>query len=136
MFGFRRLAAVGVVVAGGVSAFSLGARSRAPSERTEPPFESPQQPIVRDGPFADVREAERSRRARRPVGDPKREGGLNYEVVWNGWNNGVTGAHPKPAEPMPPTSCRSVEPAPPDPDGFGGPRHRAEAHGPLARPGR
>jgi hypothetical protein len=107
MFGFQRLAIVGVVVAGGVIAFSVVDWGRRLIERTEP---------------GDIREAERSRRAQRPA-DPKRmHPGRTYDSVLEGRNDGKL-PRAKPAEPMPPTSCRLVEPAPEHADKFSGP-HR------------
>jgi len=133
MVGFQRLAIVGVVLAGGVTALSVVDWSPRPIERTDTPFDSPQdsfaladslrEPIVRVEPPADVRGAERSRRAQRPV-DPKRKRhGLNYDAVLDGWIHNGTLPRAKPAEPMPPTSCRSVEPAAKHADHLSGP-HR------------
>jgi hypothetical protein len=127
MSGFQRLAIVGVVVAvvvaGGVTAFSVVDRSATPVDRTDPPFEPPQQPIMLADPPADIREAERSRRAQRPA-DPKRKHpGRTYDSVLDGRDGNGRAPRPKPAEPMPPTSCRSVEPAPKHADQFSGP-HR------------
>lgn len=107
---FQRLVVVGVVVAGGATAFALSARSSTPierTERTEPPFESLQLPIMQGTPGADIREAERSRRAKRPPDDPVGFPPFFPEPV-------AKPAAPiaKPAAPMPPTSCRSVEPVP------------------------
>jgi hypothetical protein len=69
---------------------------------------------------ADFREAERSRRAERPAGDSARD---HYDRVLEGRKHDGTLPRAKPAEPMPPTSCRSVEPAPKHPDPVAGP-HR------------
>ncbi len=64
----------------------------------------------------DVRKAELSRRARRPDGDPERLHARNYAEV-------LKGPKPKPAEVMPATTCRSVEPVPKDTDPFSGLNH-------------
>jgi len=126
---------VGVVVAGGLIAFAVVDRSSPPIERTDPPFESPQQPIalgemvdslqepimLTEVP-ANIRDAERSRRAQRPANPKRKTYGLTYDVVWEGWDNGRAPGV-KPAEPRPPTSCRSVEPAPRPADKLAGP-HR------------
>src|SRR5262249_15329472 len=64
-----------------------------------------------------------SRRPQRPA-DPKRKiPGVTYDLVLEGWKDNDTPPRTKPAEPMPPTSCRSVEPAPKHPDNLAGP-HR------------
>ncbi len=136
MSGFRHLALLAVVAAIGIFSVDRNCRPIAridlPQEPTgfadsfDDPTEfadSPHDPIVPAGPLDDIRKTERSRRAERPVGDPKRENGMNYEEVLKGWNGFGTRPHPKTAEPMPPTSCRSVEPAPKDADPFSGP-HR------------
>jgi hypothetical protein len=140
MFGANRCVIVGVLVAGGMTTV-FADRSRQPIEPTGPlvepshePFyeraDSFSDPVVLTEPPANVREAERNRRARRPAGDPKRPHGLNYDGVWKGlvaeWKDGAiefTAPRAKPAEPMPPTSCRSVEPAPKHTDWRSGP-HR------------
>jgi hypothetical protein len=129
MTGLRQLVLVAVVAACGmITIFSVD-RNRRPIARIDRPqgpaefAGSPREPIVPKKPLDEVRETERSRRAERPVGDPEREDGLNYEGVLRGTNDSGSGPHPKPAEPMPPTSCRSVELAPKDADRLGGP-HR------------
>jgi len=139
MCGFQRLAIVGVVVsvvvAGGLTAFFVVDRSRRLIERTDPPFESSQKPIVfgemvdsLQEPIvltevpANVRDAERSRRAQRPANPNRKTDGLTYDVVLEGWDNGRS-PEVKPAEMRPPTSCRSVEPAPKPADKLSGP-HR------------
>jgi hypothetical protein len=68
-----------------------------------------------------IREAERSRRAQRPADSKRKHPGLSYDAVLTGANSNGKVPRPKPAEPMPPTSCRSVEPAPKDADNFSGP---------------
>ena len=109
---FQRLAIVGVVglvvVAGGVTAVSFVDRGRRFSDFFEP---------------ADIRAAERSRRAQRPDDSNRKHPGLNYDAIVDGRIHDGTLARPKPAEAMPPTSCRSVEPAPKHTDNFSGP-HR------------
>jgi hypothetical protein len=80
---------------------------------------SSQESIAPVEPLDDIRGAERRRRAVRPAGDPKREDGLNYEGVLKGWEGRTS--LPKPAEPMPPTYCRSVERAPKDTERTTGP---------------
>lgn len=114
-----------VVVTGGIGAtFSIDrdhrpiARmgvSREPTKFAGPP----RRPTVPAGPLGDIRVAERSRRAIRPAGDPEREDGLNYDGVLEGWEGGPSS--PRPAEPMPPTDCRSIERAPKNTDPWTGP---------------
>jgi len=141
---FPCLAIVAAVAAIGLTNVSFHDRSCLPIERIDLPqvpmeladslnepielAQSPadvreHDPIVPAEPLDDVRKAERDRRAQRPAGDPKRKYGLDYESVLKGWNRHGTLPRPKPAEPMPPTSCRSVEPAPKHADPLSGP-HR------------
>ncbi len=132
MFKLRHRVMLAVVVACGISTIFSVDRNYRPIARIDPSQEptkfagSPQEPIVPAeplddvrksqhpiapaNPLDDVRKAELSRRAIRPAGDPKREEGLNYRGVLKGWDGGAT--RPKPAEPMPPTYCRSIECAP------------------------
>jgi hypothetical protein len=79
---------------------------------------SPREPIVAVEPPGDVRKAERSRRAIRPAGDPERKDGWNYDGVLKGDERRQ---YPKPAEPMPPTYCHTIERAPKPADWFRGP---------------
>ncbi len=73
-------------------------------------------------PIDDVRKLERGLRAQRPVGDPKRKYGLNYQgVLSNERNHKGTRLYHKPTEPMPPTLCHSVEPVLKQTDSFSGP---------------
>jgi len=129
MSGLQHLAIVGVVVAGAVTAVAVVDRIRRPIERTELPIEpveladSLHEPIVFVEPPADVRELERSRRAVRPADPNRKRLGLPYDSVIEGLNKNGPSPSPKPAEPMPPTSCRSVEPAPKPADKLSGP-HR------------
>ena len=111
----RHLVMLFVAVACGIGAAFALDRSRRPMARTGPPQES----ILPAKPLDDVRKAERSRRAIRPVGDPEREDGLNYEGVLKGWEDRTS--RPRPAEPMPPTYCRSIERAPKNTDPWTGP---------------
>jgi hypothetical protein len=130
MSGLQRLAVVGVVVAGGVTALVVVNWSRL-VERIGPLFESTQEarglsdslhdPVVLAEPPANVREAERSRRAERPTGEPKWKYGLDYDSILAGRNHDGTPPRPKPAEPMRPTSCRSVERAPKHESNVSGP---------------
>jgi hypothetical protein len=116
MLRFRHLAIFVVVVGTGVTNFYFVNRSRGPIERADPPQESMEltdsvcEPIVFAEPPADAREAERSRRAVRPAGDPERKDRMTYDLVLEGRKGGTL--PPKPAEPMPPTYCRSIERAP------------------------
>ncbi|HTU92885.1 MAG TPA: hypothetical protein VMF69_22585 [Gemmataceae bacterium] len=125
MSGLRRLVLVAVVVACGMSTIFSVDRNSRPIARIELPqqpmefAESLHESIVPAEPLDDVRKAERSRRAVRPAGDPERKNGLNYEGVLKGGNGRGTRPHPKPAEPMPPTSCRSIERAPKYENGTG-----------------
>jgi len=109
---FQRFATVGVVVivvvAGGVTGFSLFDRGRLLSELFEP---------------ADIRAAERSRRAQRPDDPNRKHPGFTYDAILEGVVHDGKSPRPKPAEPMPATCCRSVEPAPKHTDNFSGP-HR------------
>jgi hypothetical protein len=126
MSGLRRLALVVVVVAGGVSVFFAVDRGRRATEQTNSPYElgemvdSLHEPIGPTGVPADIREAERSRRAQRPADPNRKTSGLTYDVVWEGWDNGSS-RPAKPAQPMPPTSCRSVEPVPKHASNVSGP---------------
>jgi hypothetical protein len=107
MSGFQRLALVGVVVAGGMAALFVGDWGRRLIERIG---------------FTDIREAERNRRAHRPADPNRKTPGLSYDSILEGRNHDGTLSRPKPAEPMPPTACRSVEPAP---------KHAANVSGPY-----
>ena len=120
MSGLQRLAIVGVVVVGGLTACSAD-RPATPIERGESPFEWPQRPIVTGELPADIRDAERGRRAERPTDPERKTPGLPYDWILQGRNHDGTLSRAKPAEPMPPTACRSVEPAP---------RHRSPVAGP------
>jgi hypothetical protein len=112
----RHLVMLAVVVTCGIGTTFSVDRNDRPIARMGPSQEptefagSPREPIVPAEPLDDVRKAEQSRRAVRPAGDPKREDGLNYKGVLKGWEGGPS--LPKPAEPMPPTYCRSIERAP------------------------
>jgi hypothetical protein len=111
-----------VVVACGFGTISSADRNYRPIARIDPSQEptqfagSPREPIVPAEPL-DVRKAERSRRVVQPAGDPERKKGLYYEQrraaligVLKAEEGGTS--LPKPAEPMPPTYCRSIESAP------------------------
>ncbi len=119
MSGLQRLALMVVVVAVGLTVFFVVDRGRRAPEQTDVPYEmvdSLHEPIVPTEVPANIREGERSRRATRPTD------GLNYDAVLEGRNHEGTLPRAKPAEPMPPTSCRSVEPAP---------KHAANGSGPY-----
>jgi hypothetical protein len=130
MSGVHRLAIVEVVVVGGVTALAIVNWNRL-IERIGPPFESTQEarglsdslhdPVVLTEPPTNVREVERSRRAERPADDLNRKYGLDYDSVLAGRNHDGTPPCPKPAGPMPPTSCRSVERAPKHESNVSGP---------------
>src|SRR5262245_36948955 len=110
MNGLQRLAIVGVaacVVAGGVTVLFVTDWGRRQIERIWP---------------AD-RETELGRRALRPEDPDRKTPGLSFDAILNRRNPDGTLPRPKPAEPMPPTSCRSVEPAPKHADNLAGP-HR------------
>jgi hypothetical protein len=139
MSGLQRLVLVAIAAAIGMTTFfSVDRHCRSvariaptyePTALADAPYDpmgladSPHEPVVLTEPLDDVRKAERSRRAQRPAGDPERKNGLNYEGVLKGLRGRGTQPSPKPAEPMPPTSCRAVEPAPKHADPFSGP-HR------------
>ncbi len=112
----RHFVMLAVVIACGVGTIFSADRSYRPIARIDPSQEltkfagSSQESTVPAEPLDDVRKAERSRRAIRPAGDPERENGLNYKGVLKGWDGRMS--LPKPAEPMPPTYCRSIERAP------------------------
>src|SRR4051812_50105092 len=119
MSGFQRLAiggvAVAVAVAGGVAAVSVVDWSASPIEQADPPFEmanSLQDPVVLVEPPADVREAERSRRARRPADSMRKFPGRAYDAVLEGRGGDGRVPRPKPAQPRPPAAGRSGEAAP------------------------
>jgi hypothetical protein len=128
----RHLVMPAVVVASGIGTIFSIDRNHRPIARIDRSQEttefagSPLESIVRSA-LNDVRKAERSRRAVQPAGDPKRKNGLNYEEVLNGKG---TPSYPRAAEPLPPTYCRSVEPAPKDATWYSGP-HRVH-HDTLA----
>lgn len=128
MSGLRRLTLLVVVVAGGATAFLAADRGRRPTERSDPPREvgeradSLQESVVPTEVPADIRDVERSRRARRPADPERKTYGLAYDRVLEGRNHEGVSPRAKPAEPMPPTPCRSVEPAP---------RHAASVFGPY-----
>jgi hypothetical protein len=89
----RHLAIFVVVVGTGVTNFYFVNRSREPIKRADPPQESMEltdsvcEPIVFAEPPADAREAERSRRAVRPAGDPERKDRMTYDLgVTTGYN--------------------------------------------------
>ena len=91
-----------------------------PSQKPTKFAGSPQEPIVPAAPLGEPRKAELRRRAIRPAADPKRENGRSYEAVLNGRG---TRPHPRPAEPLPSTYCRLVEPVPKDPTRISGPHY-------------
>jgi hypothetical protein len=121
----RHRVMLAAVVASGISTLFSVDRSYRPTAGSGPSQDPTQiagslhEPIVPAEPPDDIRKVERSRRAIRPAGDPKRKNGLNFEGVSKGEKG--TASLPKPAEPMPPTYCRSIEPAPKDTDGTTGP---------------
>jgi hypothetical protein len=109
----RHFVMLAVAIACGVGTIFSADRNYRPIARIDPSQEltkfagSSQESIVPVEPLDDVRKAERSRRAVRPAGDPEREDRLNYKGVLKGWERGTS--LPGPAEPMPPTYCRSIE---------------------------
>jgi hypothetical protein len=122
----RHVLTLAVVVACGIVVLFSVERNFQPIARMKPFWAhsefagSPNEPTLTAERRDDIRKAELSRRAVLPAGDPKRKYGLNYEAVLNG-----SGAqpHPRPAEPLSPTYCRLVEPAPKDATPTSGP-HR------------
>jgi len=121
MSGFERLTVGAVLILAGVTPLSLVDWSPRPIAETGPPVKSAQQPVVPGEPPADVREAERRRRARRPADPNRKHPGLTYDAVLAGRDGNGRLPRARPAEPMPPTACRSVEPAPKGADAFSGP---------------
>jgi len=121
----RHLVMLAVVVTCGIgTTFSVDRNYRlitrmGPSQEPTEFAGSPREPIVPVEPLDDVRKAEQSRRAVRPAGDPEQGDGRKYERVLKGRKGGTL--LPKPAEPMPPTYCRSIERAPEDTNGTTGP---------------
>jgi hypothetical protein len=113
MFGFQRLVILGVIVAGGVTAFYVVDRSRLPTEPAEPPANS--------SGAESFRETERSRRAQPPVDPYPTTLRLSYDSILEGRKRDGKLPRAQPTEPMPPTFCRSVEPAPKHTDNFSGP---------------
>lgn len=82
--------------------------------------DSREEPVALTAVPSDVRELELARRAERPVDSNRENLGLVYDRVSNGRNkNGPPRV--KSAEPMPPTACKSVEPAPRHVDRNSGP---------------
>jgi hypothetical protein len=128
MSGLRPLALLAVVVVCGMGAiFSVDRHGRTiagidPSQGPAEVADLPQGAIVPEDSLDEIRKAERSRRAVRPANQTRKTFGQTYDAVLEGFNNGRP-SRPKPAEPMPPTSCRSVEPATQSPDAISGP-HR------------
>jgi hypothetical protein len=130
----RHLVMLAVVVTCGIgTTFSVDRNYRliarmAPSQEPTEFAGSPREPIVPVEPLDNVRKAEQSRRAVRPAGDPNRGDGLKYERVLKGRKGGTL--LPRPAEPMPPTYCRSIERAPKNTSGATGPYdvHRRTVH--------
>ena len=110
------LVMLAVVVACGISTIFSVDRNYRPIARIDPSQEptkfagSPQEPIVPAEPLDDVRKAERSRRAVRPAGDPKRENGLNYEGVLKGWEGSARRCPDPPSRCRRPTAVRSNAP--------------------------
>lgn len=81
-----------------------------------------EEPVLLIDVPAGVRALERGRRASRPA-NPNREWmGLTYDRVVKGLDDDKP-PRAKPAEPMTPTSCKSVEPAPKSTDRYSGPHH-------------
>jgi len=66
---------------------------------------------------------ELSRRAERPADQKRRTAGLTFNEVLKGGRRKGGPPRAKPAEPMPATACRSVEPAPADAARFSGPHY-------------
>lgn len=118
MSGFTRVVLVGtgvgvVVAVGVIAAFVVDWGPRV-FKRIDSPREA-----------ARYREQELSRRAQRPTRTTLDENGhppmrASYDRILEGWEDN----RPRPttpAEPMPPTVCRSVETVPKDPEGTSGP---------------
>ena len=134
MVGFLRFAIVGIMVAGSAAAYCVVDRYTC-TERTDQPYieptdpESPHQPTAESlqqpptlaATLSDIRNAELSRRAQRPVTRDK--GKRDYDSILNGRKFDGTFQRARPAKPMPPTFCLSVEPAPRYSDDLSGP-HR------------
>jgi len=122
----RHFVMLAVVIACGVGTILSADRNYRPFARIDPSQEptkfagSSQESTVPAEPLDGVREAELSRRAIRPAGDPRRADRKHYEWVLNG---GETRPHPRAAEPMPPTYCRSIERAPSHTTAFSGQRY-------------
>lgn len=153
MSGFQQLAIVSVVVAGGLLAVFVVERSPPRNEQPNRPVESSKAPnppveytqkeideLFDDSlpePFVfdesvNIREIELNRRAQRPAHQNRKmyggrgrgtHLGASYDWVLGEHRTDGTLSRPHPAEPMPPTSCRSVEPAPKHPENTSGP-HR------------
>ncbi len=119
----RHFVMLAVVIACGVGAIFSADRNYRPIARIDSSQEltkfagSSQESTVPAEPLDGVRKAELNRRAIRPAGDPRRKDGKHYERVLNG---GETRAHPRAAERMPPTYCRSIELAPEHTTAFSG----------------
>ncbi len=115
-----------VVIACGVGTIFSADRNDRPIARIDPPQEltkfagSSQESTVPAEPLDGVRKAELSRRAKRPAGDQRRKDAKHYDGVLNG---GKTRPHPRAADPMPPTYCRSIERAPSHTTEFYGQHH-------------
>ena len=104
-----------IVIACGVGTIFSVDRNDRPIARIDPSQEltkfagSSQKSTMSAELLDGVRKAELRRRAIRPAGDRSREDRNHYDGVLNG---GKTRPHPRAAEPMPPTYCRSIERAP------------------------
>jgi len=137
MFVLHRLAILSVVLVCGAMVFAVVDRNPPPIVQPAPPVESPSESVVlRHGEHlksfnasivltevpTNIREIELSRRAQRPANQKRKTSGRTYdEVLAGSKNDDGTLPYPKSAEPMPPTSCRSVEPAPKSVDSNSGP---------------
>jgi len=111
----------GVAIVGLLIAKGCGWFEGTPGKLVQEGVRTFDDPVVLTDVPPDVRARELSRRAKRPA-DPKRktDGGTYDEVLAGKYSSRST---PKPAQPMPPTSCRSVEPAPKGADAYSSPHH-------------
>jgi hypothetical protein len=123
----KRLLVAAIVVAGGVGVYFIIDHWPRTIDRTKRSgvygemVDTYRDPIVHVEFCADVRGRERNRRAQRPVGEKHESYAIGYDSVFKGHDQDGIPQRAKPAESMPPTACRSVEPAPKHVDNRSGP---------------
>lgn len=107
MFGIRRLLIIGIVLITSIGASFVSDRSLSKNMPAEPYLDS-------------TRDTEQSQREAWSPEIIHQKYSLNFDMDLGGNSKGILPLL-KPAEPMPPTSCRSVQTVPRHPDNFSGP---------------